>query len=221
MPTKPFNTALWIKFPTASAELPLSYSLILLHLKGGKQPTRPLINVNSRLTYKGPLALYLSYFVLLVLGVSLALLSFRLDSGSILFLQLLATGLGAALIAIALILHSTQIIRNIDPARWHRNAGRYYNDEGVFEYMPNGFAVMASDGSNLRIRWQDIVKADSGERKVSSHLRILFISLHLPGHQCVTVDSTMPGFCLFEKKLKENLSHRLSADKTPTETALL
>ena len=170
------------------------------------------IGLNSRLTYKGPLALYLSYFVLLVLAGSLVALSFRVDSGSMLFLQLLVTGIGAALISFSLILNSTLIERNINPYKWRKNADTYYNDEGIFEYIHNGFAVTTKEGKSLSVRWQDVVRANSGERKLNGHVRIFHIDVYLSGQDFITVDSTMPGFNLFEKRLKENLRHLLNEE---------
>jgi len=148
-----------------------------------------------------------------MLAIILVMLSFRVDAGSILFFQLLATGSGAALISALLILYSTQIEKNIHLPGWRKKADAYYNDEGNFEYTYDGFTVLSRDGKGLAIPWKDIVRAESGENKINSHIRVFFIHLFLSETDFITVDSTMPGFTLFEKKLKENLRVLMSKEE--------
>jgi len=163
--------------------------------------------VKSRIHYKGPLLLYVSYYVLFALAITLLLLSARADSGSALFIQLAATGMLAAMISVSLILHSTQIERKINQSSWRQNAENYYNDEGVFEYTHNGFSIITKEGKSLNIPWQDIIRIDSREEKTKNQLRVSFIDLFFTERDLLSVDSSMPGFTLFEKRLKGNMRY--------------
>jgi hypothetical protein len=162
-------------------------------------------SVKSKLTYKGPLALYVSYFFLLALSLVLVGLSFRVDTSTPLFFQLLFTGLFSASISFVLILYSTQIKRKIDTEAWRKNADIFYNDEGVFEYTHNGFTIITQKGKELRAAWKDIIRIESHDSKMDNFLRIFYIDLYFSEKDFITVDSTMPGFRLFERRLKENM----------------
>jgi hypothetical protein len=168
--------------------------------------------VKSRFTYKGPVALYISYYILFALSLCLVALSFKVDSESRLFTRLLATGIGAAVVSLSLILYYTQIERRIVPGKWRKKVNAHYNDEGIFEYTPAGFLVMMRDGNSLSLRWQDIVRAESGENKINQHVKKFHIDLFLSEREFFTVDSAMPGFYLFEKRLKENLREILKKE---------
>lgn len=172
--------------------------------------------MKSKLTYKGPIALYISYYVLLALSLSLVALSFRVDSLSDLFLQLLVTGIGTALISLSLILYYTQIERKIIPHQWRKSANTYYNDEGIFEYTHDGFVVITKEGKSLGVPWKDILRADSGESKLNDHIKKFHIDLYFSERDFITVDSTMPGFSLFEKRLKENLRTLFEKETQPS-----
>lgn len=175
--------------------------------------------MKSRFIYKGPLALYVSYYLLLVLSVMLLMLSFRVDAESALFIKLVITGAVAAIVSISMILYSTQIDRKINTDSWRRSAEKYYNDEGVFEYTHNGFTVITKEGRSLNIPWQDIVKIDSHEEKRKKYLKVSQIDLYFTDRDLLTVDSTMPGFSLFEKRLKGNMRYlwKASAEQTQEE----
>lgn len=172
--------------------------------------------MKSRFIYKGPLALYVSYYLLLVLAVLLLMLSARVDAESALFIKLVFTGAVAAVVSVSLILHSTQIDRRINADSWRQNAEKYYNDEGVFEYTHNGFSVITKEGKSLNIPWQDIAKIDSHEETVQKHLKVSHIDLYFTDRDLLTVDSTMPGFYLFERRLKGNMRYlwRTSAEQS-------
>lgn len=161
----------------------------------------------------------MSYYLLLVLAVLLLLLSARVDAGSGLFIKLVFTGVVAAVVSVSLILHSTQIDRRINADSWRKNAERYYNDEGVFEYTHNGFSVITKEGKSLNIPWQDIAKIDSREETVKEHLKVSHIDLYFTDRDLLTIDSTMPGFYLFEKRLKGNMRYlwRASSGQTQEE----
>lgn len=168
--------------------------------------------MKTRLTYKGPGALYVSYFVLFALSLCLVALSFRVDSESSLFRQLLATGIGAAAISLSLILYYTQLERKVISHQWRKEVDSYYNDEGIFEYSPGGFSLIMNDGKNLDFRWREIIRAESGENQINRHIKKFHIDLFLSERDFITVDSTMPGFNLFEKRLKENLRDLLKEE---------
>ncbi len=171
--------------------------------------------MKSRLTYRGPLALYISYFVLMALSVSLIVLSFRVDTSSVLFLQLLITGIFATLISFSLILYSTQIDRKIESSKWLKDANTYYSDEGVFDYTHNGFTLITSGGKSLNIRWRDITKVESYEKKVNDYLKKSCINIFFSDKDLITVDSTMSGFTLFEKRIKENMREEWKKQAAP------
>lgn len=173
--------------------------------------------VKSRFIYKGPLALYVSYYLLLVLAVMLLTLSLRVDGGSLLFLKLIVTGSVAAVVSLGLILFSTQIDRKLHTSSWRKNAEKYYNDEGVFEYTHNGFTVITKEGKSLNIPWQDIVRIDSHEQKEQQYLKISIIDLYFTERDLLSVDSTMPGFYLFEKRLKGNMRYFWKQNAEETE----
>ena len=137
--------------------------------------------MKSKLTYKGPLALYVSYYLLLALAIVLMALSFRVDPESVLFMQLLITGIGTALVSLTMILYYTQIERKILPHQWRKNVSNYYNDEGIFEYIPDGFTVMTKQGESLSVRWKEVFRADSGENKLNDHFKKFHIDLYLNG----------------------------------------
>ncbi len=160
-----------------------------------------MVKVQSKsiFTYKGPLALYAFYFALL--AVSLGIAAFSMATGSI---QFLPAGISGVLLSLALILYSTKIVRKINPSEWRENADTYYNDEGIFEYTHNGFALINRDRKSMNVTWADILRAESGENK-DGLLKVSHIHLYLSESDFITVDSTMPGFSLFEKRLKENL----------------
>ena len=86
----------------------------------------------------------------------------------------------------------------------------YYTDEGIFEYLPNGFALITKQGRSLSVRWQDLARAESGERMLNQHIKIFHVDLYLSQYDFITIDSTMPGFHLFEKRLKENLREHIT-----------
>ena len=104
-----------------------------------------------------------------------------------------------------LILYSTQIVKGIDPKLWKKSADTYYNDEGIFEYTYNGFTLITSDDNPLTIKWRDITKADSREETVRDQIRLSCIDVFFSDKDFITVNSSMEGFSLFEKRLKENL----------------
>jgi hypothetical protein len=168
--------------------------------------------VKTRLTYKGPSVLYFSYFVVFALSLCLVGLSFKLDSESALFRQLLATGIGVAVISLALILYYTQLERKIIPHQWRKELDGYYNDEGVFEYTHDGFSLIAHDGKSLDFQWREIIRAESGESQINRHIKKFHIDLFLSERDFITVDSTMSGFSVFEKRLKENLRDLLKKE---------
>ncbi len=168
--------------------------------------------MKTRLTYKGPAVLYILYYVVFALSLCLVVLSFKLDSESALFQQLLATGIGAAAISLSLILYYTRLERSIVSHQWRKEVDSYYNDEGIFEYSPGGFSLITNDGKNLEFQWREIIRAESGERQVNRQIKRFQIDLFLSDHDLITVDSTMPGFNLFEKRLKENLRDLLKEE---------
>ncbi|HXH19071.1 MAG TPA: hypothetical protein VNJ07_08295 [Chitinophagales bacterium] len=159
------------------------------------------VKLKSKFKYKGPLALYISYYLLLALSLTAAGFSF----GSAHPMLWLAGGAAGIFISVSLILYTTQIERKIDPLQWRKNADTYYNDEGVFEYTHNGFSIIEKSGKSLNIRWADIVRAESGESKLNNYIRHSKIDLYFSENDFITIDSTLPGFNLFEKRLKENL----------------
>ncbi|MDZ4847325.1 MAG: hypothetical protein SH857_17465 [Chitinophagales bacterium] len=173
--------------------------------------------MKSRFIYKGPLALYVSYYLLFALAAMLLMLSFRVDAESGLFLKLIVTGAVAAAVSVSLILSSTHIDRKINADAWRKNAEKYYNDEGVFEYTHNGFSVITKEGKSLNIPWEDIAKIDSHEETVKKHLKVSQIDLYFTERDLLTVDSTMPGFSLFEKRLKGNMRYIWKADAEQSE----
>ena len=162
-------------------------------------------SVISNLTYRGPLALYISYFLLLALSTVLMALSFRVDTSTQLFFELFFTGLFSASISFILILYSTQIKRKIDTQAWRKNADIFYNDEGIFDYTHNGFTIITQKGKQLQAAWQDIIRIESHDNKLDNFLRVFCIDLYFTEKDFITIDSTMPGFRLFEKRLKENM----------------
>lgn len=161
----------------------------------------------------------MSYYLLLALAVMLLVLSARVDAESGLFIKLVFTGAVAAVVSVSLILHSTHIDRRINADSWRKSAENYYNDEGVFEYTHNGFTVITKEGKSLNIPWQDIVKIDSHEETVQKHLKVAHIDLYFTDRDLLSVDSTMPGFSLFEKRLKGNMRYlwKASAEQTQEE----
>ncbi len=162
----------------------------------------------------------MSYYLLLVLAVLLITLSSRVDAESALFIKLVVTGAIAAVVSLSLIFHSTHIDRKINADAWRKNAENYYNDEGVFEYTHNGFTVITKEGRSLNIPWEDIVKVDSREEKLNKYLRVSQIDLYFTDRDLLTVDSTMPGFSLFEKRLKGNMRYLWKSTAEQTEETL-
>jgi hypothetical protein len=175
------------------------------------------MELKTKLTYQGPLALYISYFVLLALSVSLVFLGYRLDAESIVYKQLMVIGIAGFVFSVALILHATQINRSMNTARWRREAETYYNDEGIFEYTADGFAMVTQEGESIIAGWSDIVRAESGEEKVNNYIKKYFIRIYYTQRDFITVDSTMPGFSVFEKRLKENLRSQMQQEPAQQE----
>lgn len=142
---------------------------------------------------------------MLGLAIALVTLSFRVEHNSVLFVQLLLTGGISAALSLTLILYSTEIVRKVEPGKWLQTANTYYSDEGIFEYTPRGFTVITKDGKSLNIHWNDILRAESYQQHMNDYLKKSCITIFLSEHDFITVDSTMPGFPIFEKRLKENL----------------
>jgi len=142
----------------------------------------------------------------------LVALSFRVDAESSLFMQLVVAGTGAALISLSLILYYTRVERRVVPQQWRKELDAYYSDEGIFEYTQDGFTVITKDGKTLYLRWRDIIRAESGESQINNYIKKFHIDLFLSDRDFITVDSTMGGFRLFEKRLKENLRDLLKEE---------
>ena len=163
--------------------------------------------LRSKLTYKGPLALYIAYCILLLLSISLIVMLFPLDVEGPLFIQILITGVIGLLVSGSLVLYSTQIVRRIDPLKWKKNSDRFYNDEGDFLYTFSGFKIETWNSGPLDIQWKDIVKIESHQRKIDRKIKITCIDIYFSDKNFISINSSISGFNLFEKKLRENLDH--------------
>ena len=161
--------------------------------------------VKTKFTYRGPLPLYLSYILLLVLSSSLIFLSFRVDADSNLFYQLIITGVTVSVVALFLLLNSTKIEKIIDLKTWKKNNLTYYNDEGVFEYTHNGFTIITKEGKSLVIAWKDVIRVETHQDPLNDYIKVTTIDLYFSDRDFLSVDSSQPGFNLFEKRLKENM----------------
>ena len=129
---------------------------------------------------------------------------------------MLIVGIGTCIISSSLILYSTTIESRLDIGKWQSIASHYYENEGSFEYTYNGFSLVTHDGPML-IKWKDLIKIESKERQVND-LRISCIDIFFSEKDFITVDSTINGFNLFEKRLKENMRDIWDQDQTSKET---
>lgn len=163
--------------------------------------------MKTKITYKGPLALYVSYCVLLILSVSLIILTFPLDIEGMLFIQVLIAGLIGLLISGSLLLHYTQIEKTIDPLKWKKSSDKFHYDEGDFQYTFTGFKIDSWNSGPLNIKWEDITKIEAHQRKIHRQIQVMSIDLYFSEDNFITIDSSINGFSLFESRLRENLDN--------------
>ena len=115
------------------------------------------------------------------------------------------TGVLGICISSSLLLYSTEIVRKIDPQQWKKNSDKFYNDEGDFIYTFSGFKIDTWNSGPLNIKWRDIIKIEAHERKVNQKMKIICMDIYFSDENFISIDASIKGFTLFEKRLRENL----------------